>query len=78
MSGIWNYIGALFVLAPTVGLLLIGIVIALRSGVVNAGAGTRVALLASNLSWTVLRVLGYLAGLAVVQKVVGLEINLGW
>ena len=78
MAGIWVYIKALFVLGPIVGLLLIGLVIALRSGVVSAGTGKGLRLFASNFYWTLLRVMGYLAGLAVVQRVAGLKIDVGW
>ena len=78
MAGIWEYLKALLVLGPILGLLAVGLIISLRSGVVHLGTSKGLRLLASNFSWVIVRVAGYLAGLAVVQRIIGVQLDLGW
>ncbi len=66
------------ILAPIIALFALGLLIALHSGDVNLAtpAGRRTVL--DNLSATLLRVIGYGAGLVLVQRFVGFPIQLPW
>jgi hypothetical protein len=63
---------------PVVLLLAVGAGIALRSGVDDVGSARDYRQIAGNLSQMILRVVGYVAILLVVQHVIGLRPSLGW
>jgi hypothetical protein len=64
----WN---ALFVLGPILGLLLVGLVITLRSGVASVSTHQGVELLVGNLSQLLLQVAGYAIILLALQRFLG-------
>ena len=66
------------ILAPILALLVLGLFIALLSGGVSLTTrdGRRTVL--DNLSATIVRVIGYGAGLALVQRFVGFPMELPW
>ena len=69
----------LFTLVPIAGLLVLGLLIALRSGVegtYSAEPGRRV--LVTNLSGLVLRLFGILAGLVILHVVIGYPLVVRW
>ena len=59
-------------------LLVVGAVIALRSGVGQLESGRDYIQIAGNLSQMILRVAGYVVLLLVVQYLIGLRPSLGW
>ncbi len=71
-------LGELLILAPIIGLFLVGVAIALLSGL--AGDGTRHArrCLASNLSQLLLRLAGYGVALLAMQRYIGIRMDLPW
>ncbi|SIN88960.1 hypothetical protein SAMN05444166_1461 [Singulisphaera sp. GP187] len=62
---------AILVLAPIFGLLVVGLVIALRSGVASLSTHQGVERLACNLSQLLLRMAGYAVGLFMLQRLIG-------
>lgn len=68
----------LCVFGPILGLLLLGFLVSLKSGVASVGTSQGLRLCLNNLSQVLIRIVGYVAGLAVVQQLVGLPISLGW
>ncbi len=60
-----------FLLSTILGLLLLGLVIALRSGGSELTTTRGLKVLAANFSLLLLRVLGYVAGLLVLHKAIG-------
>jgi hypothetical protein len=62
---------ALFVLGPILGLLLVGLVIALRSGVASLSTHQGAERFAGNLSQLLLRMVGYAIGLFALQRFIG-------
>ena len=66
------------ILAPIFALFSLGLFIALRSGVVNFASreGRRAVL--DNFSGLIFRVMGYLAGLIAVQRLVGFPLEIPW
>jgi hypothetical protein len=66
------------ILGSILGLLLVGLVIALRSGVASLRNTQDRERLAGNLSVLLLRLLGYLAGLLALQRFAGIPLDLGW
>jgi hypothetical protein len=68
----------LFILAPIILLLVVGAVIALRSGVHDLSAGQGYLQIAGNLSRMLLRVACYVAILLTLQSLIGLRPSLGW
>jgi hypothetical protein len=60
------------------GLLALGLIMTLWSGVVSLGTREGLRCLGGNLSQVLLRLLGFLAGLLAVQRVVGFRLDLGW
>jgi hypothetical protein len=61
-----------------VGLLVIGIIVAARSGVVSTSRPEGVRLFLGNLSAVFIRIFGYLIGLAAVQEFIGFPIGFIW
>lgn len=70
MDAIWDW-KAFFILAPIFGLLLLGLVIALRSGVASLSTHQGVERFFGNLSQLLLRVAGYFIGLLMIQRFIG-------
>ncbi len=66
------------ILGPIFLLLVVGAVIALRSGVGQPETGRDYIQIAGNLSQMILRVAGYVVILLVVQYLIGLRPSLGW
>jgi hypothetical protein len=66
------------IVGPILGLLLAGLIIALRSGVGSLHTSQDRERLVGNLSLLLLRLVGYLAGLAALQRFVGIPHDLGW
>lgn len=76
---IWRrLIGGFLVSLPVVILLIVGAVIALRSGVDELETNRDYRQIAKNLSQMILRVVGYVAVLLAVQHLVGMRSTLGW
>ena len=63
---------------PILLLLLVGGLIALRSGVRRSDSGQTLRQVAGNLSQMLLRVIGYVAVLLALQYWIGLRPQLGW
>jgi hypothetical protein len=66
------------ILAPIIFLLVVGAVIALRSGVHDLGTGQGYLQIAGNLSKMLLRVACYVVILLTLQSLIGLRPSLGW
>ncbi len=66
------------VLAPILGLLLVGVVIALQSGLAGEGAQHAKRCLASNFSQLLLRLAGYGVALLAMQRFIGIRMDLSW
>jgi hypothetical protein len=66
------------ILGSILGLLLAGLIIALRSGVGSLSTTQDRERLAGNLSVLLLRLIGYAAGLLALQRFVGIPLDLGW
>lgn len=69
---------AIFVLVPILGLLMLGLVIALRSGVANLTSHQGVERLLANFSYLLLRMAGYLLGILALQQIVGAPFTVSW
>ncbi len=65
-------------LVPISLLLVVGVAIAIRSGVHRVGTRQDFGQVMGNLSQIVLRVLGYVAALLLVNQFVGMGRGLGW
>ena len=63
---------------PILLLLLVGGVIAIRSGVHHLGSREDLRQIIGNLSQILLRILGYIAALLVVHEWIGMRPGLGW
>jgi hypothetical protein len=68
----------LFILAPIILLLVVGAVIALRSGVHDLSTGQGYLQIAANLSRMLLRVACYVVVILTLQSLIGLRPSLGW
>ena len=68
----------LFILTPIILLLVVGAVIALRSGVHDLSSGQGYLQIAGNLSRMLLRVACYVAIFLTLQSLIGLRPSLGW
>ncbi len=66
------------ILGPIFLLLVVGAIIALRSGVGQVETGRDYLRIVGNLSQMLLRVAGYVVILLVVQYLIGLRPSLGW
>jgi hypothetical protein len=75
---VWRQLHPLFVLAPIVVLLLVGLVVAVRSGLTAHSRRERLGTAALNLVSVVLRVVGYGTALFVVQRMIGAPAAVGW
>lgn len=73
-----NVFEGFLILAPILLLLAVGAFIALRSGVGELESGRDYLKIAGNFSQMILRVVGYVAILLVVQYLIGLRPSLGW
>ncbi len=69
---------AALIIGPILGLLLVGLIIALRSGVGSLHTTQDRERLVGNFSQLLLRLVGYLAGLAALQRFLGIPLHLGW
>jgi succinate dehydrogenase hydrophobic anchor subunit len=67
-----------WILVPILLLLLVGGVIAIRSGVHHLGSRQDFRQVIGNLSQILLRILGYIAALLVVHEWIGMRPGLGW
>jgi hypothetical protein len=76
--GTGNLIREAWELIPIVLLLLVGGVIAIRSGVRRLATRQDFRQVIGNLSQVVLRVLGYVAALLLVNQFIGMRLALGW
>ncbi|WP_422930496.1 hypothetical protein [Singulisphaera sp. PoT] len=74
----WAPIKALLVLGPIAGLLCLGLIITLRSGVKSLSTHQGVERLLGNLSQVLLRVVGYLVGIIALQRIIGVPIGGSW
>ena len=68
---VWVDWKTIFVLGPIFGLLLLGFVITLRSGVANFSTEKGHQTFMGNLSQLLLRVAGYVVGLVALQRFLG-------
>jgi hypothetical protein len=68
----------LLILAPIVGLLLVGVAIALQSGLEAEGTRHARRCLATNCSQLLLRLAGYGIALLAMQRFIGIRMNLYW
>ncbi len=66
------------IIGPILFLLVVGAIIALRSGVGELQSGRDYLQIAGNLSQMILRVVGYVAILLALQYLIGLRPSLGW
>lgn len=73
-----NAFEGFLILVPILLLLAVGAAIALRSGVGTLETGRDYLQIVGNLSQVILRVVGYVAILLVVQYLIGLRPSLGW
>ena len=78
MGQTWEYVQAGFVFGPIAGLLILGLVISLKSGVVDLASAKGLRVIASNFSWLLLRMAGILVGLLAVERLIGVRADLGW
>jgi hypothetical protein len=78
VPGIMDSLKTILVYGPILGLLAVGFLVSLRSGVVSLSTPQGFRLLLSNLSLVLLRLIGFLAGLFAVQQMIGYPIRLGW
>jgi hypothetical protein len=76
--GFWDQFKTVFALGSIVTLILVGFLVALGSGGVDVSGRQGARRFVGNLSSIVIRVLGYLAGLIVVQQIIGAPLRLGW
>ena len=66
------------IVAPIMGLLLVGVAIALQSGLTAAGTQHARRCLASNVSQLLLRLAGYGVALLAMQRFIGVRMDLPW
>ncbi len=75
---IFSDLTEIVILAPIVGLLLVGVVIALQSGLASDGTQPAKRCLASNFSQLLLRLAGYGIALLAMQRFIGIRMDLHW
>ncbi len=73
-----SVIKELWEIVPVLVLLVVGGVIAVRSGLAQNGTSPSLGQVAGNLAQMLLRVLGYVAVLLTLQYCIGLRPSLGW
>ena len=66
------------ILVPILALFSLGLFIALKSGVVSFSSRDGFRAMLDNLSSLFLRVVGYLAGLVAIQRLVGFPLEIPW
>ncbi len=76
--GYWNRLQAILVFGPILGLLALGLVITLKSGVVSLTTHQGLACFASNLSQLLLCLVGYGVSLLALQQLIGVPLELVW
>lgn len=69
---------SIVILAPIVGLVVLGLVIALRSGAANLSTHQGTARFVSNLWQLLLRLVGWAVGIFAVQQLMGAPSVLSW
>ncbi|HEX8203044.1 MAG TPA: hypothetical protein VF590_21385 [Isosphaeraceae bacterium] len=74
--GTMELLRAVFIIGPIVGLFVLGFWLTLRSGVMSLGTGQGLRQFLGNLSQTIVLLAGYVAGMAVIQQVVGFNFGL--
>jgi len=75
---LFHQLRPLFVIGPILGLIVIGFLIALQSGVLNTSGSRGLTGLLGNLTGVLLRVCGFIAGLLAVQQWIGFPIGHVW
>lgn len=78
MTSLEQIVSALFIVVPIMGLLTVGGLIALKSGVSHVSTGQDLLKVAGNFSQMLLRVAGYVIALIVLQYFIGMRPSLGW
>ncbi len=78
MTSLWRATTGYLIFMPIAGLLLVGALIALHSGVRELRSPADFLKLVGNLSQMLVRIVGYVAILIAVQYLVGLRPSLGW
>lgn len=78
MTSLEQIVSALVVIVPIMFLLIVGGVIALKSGVSQVSTGQDFLKVASNFSQLLLRVAGYVVALILLQYFIGMRPSLGW
>ncbi len=73
-----NMIRSAWELVPILFLLIVGSVIAIRSGVPAAASRQGLRVVMGNVSQVFLRILGYVAVMLVVHEYIGMRTTLGW
>ena len=73
-----NSIESILLIGLIAGLLILGLGITLRSGIVNLSTGQGIRRLAENFYQTFLLVTAFMVGLAVIQQLVGLRMGAFW
>ena len=76
--GFWDQVLSVFAIGSILSLFLVGLMVALQSGNADISQRERTRRLLGNLSSVLIRVFGYLAGLWVVQQIMGVPMRLGW
>lgn len=74
----WEQLKAVMVLGPIVGLLALGFVITLQSGVAGPSTHQGFGRFVCNLSRVLLRVAGYLVGLLALQRFIGVPFEVSF
>ena len=74
----WEIAKAVGIIGPIIAMLIVGVIVATRSGVSRLNDGPGVPRLAANLSHTLLMVGGCLVGLAVIHQLVGQNLPRFW
>jgi hypothetical protein len=75
---VWQRLSPLVVLLPIALLFVLGLLVALRSGVAGRNRSQDLRVVALNFTSVALRVAGYLAGLFLVQRMIGAPVSVGW
>ena len=78
MTGLEQIVSASLIVAPIMVLLTIGGLIALKSGVSHVSTGQDLLKVAGNFSQLLLRVIGYVIALILLQYFIGMRPSLGW
>jgi hypothetical protein len=75
---LFDFLEAFLVIGPILGLLLVGFLVSLQSGVAGSSSPHGVGLFLGSLSRVLIRVVGYVAGLLAVQYIVGFPLGLAF